>query len=64
MSPCHCQCQSDHYTVLQRKIHANNELTCICVQGTVDLGKSLEVVDFTDSSRTDTCIIINKLVAL
>ena len=42
MSPCHCQCQSDHYTVLQKKIHANNEHSCFCVQVRVGLGKSLE----------------------
>ena len=63
MSPYHCQCRPDHYTVLQSKIHAKNETSCLCVQGMVGLGKSLEVVNLTDSSHIHTCININVLLA-
>ena len=64
MLPCHCQCQLDHHTVLQNKIHANIETSCICVQGLFGLGMSLEFVTIRDSSHTHTFIKINALLAL
>ena len=66
MSLCHCQCQSDHHTVLQSKNHQIMSIWNLSDLGAgADwMGMSLEVVHLRNSFHTVTFIDINAPMVL